>query len=298
MRIKVLIGQVTEINNYRVEDIKDSYYPYAKEFTDFYNCISWAFKAKEPLLGDKYLAVITERLDYPKLCSRLDRLVKDLDELKYMYVDFLMVVDLVGQSGLLPYRNKIEYLRLSQTYKDDYKRYITSAVPMTEEGYSEIIRRLGMSIQAFNNYLPLLREALAEKDKEVLTPTIIKGVIKERRLPPIDEILTGLILDKKKGLRNHYLLCDKYSRNWVLDYYEGRLDIVLDLKRKVANKEILINDTLQNKDNRLLYTLVSMAPIRDVFYLKSLLGVGGNIRNSAIELYVGRRYTNYLGGII
>lgn len=268
----MLIGRMEPYNQHRVEDMKAEYEPFIQEFSRFEAFVKWSKEVKKPLLKDGYLAIVREDLDM----SRLEGRVAMINQLTNKYVKLLHIVSPRERLYNLEFEG-IEVINLNMTAFTDFKEMLnTDLHPIPEDGVKEIIKRIGLSYQTYILY----KEELIElKYKDAAG---IQTVIKEKKLSPTETILLGVLNREKKYIKEHYLLCEKYSESWVLNHYKSTLGLLMWLKFRVQSGDMdLTSIRISDKFSKML-RLVRDSKITDVFLLRNYL-IEGNL---PIETYI------------
>ena len=199
-----MMGSLQHYNRHRLDFYKQEYYPYVKEGTSLYKMLRDTFKLKEPLLKDSHLVIINEeeKKDYKEFGKNIKLLVSK--DLQYPHIDYLYIVSPKDTYGQLPDYPNLNLVDLGQTRYEDYRILLERELQL--QGDTEIIplliKKIGYSEEQYEIYKELLLEL--KYLKGYLTVEDVKTLIPEKILPPINEILLGIInTNRKRDIKNH-----------------------------------------------------------------------------------------------
>ena len=297
----IMIGEISDINRYRIDDIKRNYFPtFIVEFSTFSSFIKWAESAKKPLIGGNYLAIIREENFYTRMMER----VHTISELRSQNDVYDLVYIVKPRETFQEISAKdIEIIILKRTFRDDFSKMIENELNIGDKDYKNeitktIINRIGYSIADFNVYK---QDLLA---LPILTENTIRKVITEKKLKPIAEILEGLLTRNRAMLKEHYRLCNKYSSIWTMNMYLSILEDILKAKRDLRRNKSLLADIRKDDELRPYIAIIKDVRTVDIFTFRYLIQRNSGI---AIEQYytaesslqiIDSLNINKLGGLI
>lgn len=262
--MKIVIGEIKPFNKFYLEDIKQSYIKqYIKEFTSIDYFFKWAKTVTKPLFKSNFLAIINDSntfiRDVPKMIKRLE----EIDRSK-KYIDIVWLTS--KNTRLNGITLTCDVLNLKATHKEDFQVSIRKDLNyLTDDGYKELLKRIGYS---WDNYI-LYQDLL--KDANVSTPTDIRRLIKHETIRSAPETLSMIIERKRFCLNNYVKLKNKYSERWVKEYFCEQLDKILDAKVKYANKEINLHKIKSSQELSKYTYIILKTPITDIFLLRHFM---------------------------
>lgn len=283
--VTVILGRTTPYNGYILEEMKPDYQPFVEEFTSFYTFLTWARDVERPLLRDKYLAIVTEEL----FKDRFDNRINHIRNEEFKHIKLVLRIIPKERMYNIEYPD-IEIINLDQKAIEHFGEYIRKDfVDISEEGLKALINRIGLSHQTYILYKQDLRDKLNEeisknldKDKKtLLSKEDVWAVIKEKKLPPISQIVTFLIRDGDPKL--YYKLCEKYSEPWAYRYIKSMINQAIDLRIKVLNGSMTFIDIRTNAVISQILPVVRDCDIKNLKLMKYCMKKYGNF---GVEMYV------------
>lgn len=273
--ITIFLGTFNENNEYRLEEIKAEYSPFIRNFHKFGEFLNWQKDiTTPPLLRDRYLALIYLKTNY----KYFETIIGLLLEYENNNIELVLVIEPRERFFNIPDVG-INIIDLSKYISEDFNRKLDIELPkLTESGRKTLLNRIGFNYTTLNAYLDELKEY------ETIDSNVIKKVVKESRISPIEFILYDLLIHGRVfRIREHYKLCDKYSERWTLNMYSKLLEDVINLKRDIKLGKITFSEMSANKNYRKLKPLVRDTKIIQVYILKIMIE---KYKNVAIEMYL------------
>ena len=274
MKTTIFIGRFNELNIYRLQKLREEYSPFIKTFNSINAFVSWQKGINtQPLLRERYLAILEAKYNY----RQVESLLKTILENQNKYVHLAVLIEPREKFHSFPDVG-MEVVVLNKYIREDFEKMVREELPnITQKGMNSLIKRIGYSINTFQMY----KDELAEFDE--LTDVIVRKVIKEARLRPIEWILLGIIKRDKGMIVQHYKLAEKYSENWVIRQYISMLDNIIKLKSDLRKGNTTFVNIRNSDYNKNYVRLVKDTTILEVFTLKIYLE---KYKNLGIEMYL------------
>lgn len=259
--IKIITGRTMPYNKYIFDDIKDNYRKqYIITFTSLTSFLKWSNKVVRPLLGNKYLAEITEEKWLRDISWALNKLEQFMS---HPYID---VIWLPGENKVDPRTTLIDVINLNRTAKSDFIKCIKDDLPLLDKkGLKTLLKRINYRWELYVLYRDILIK------HEVTSDTDIIYYVKENATKSANEILQAVVFKERYAIHNYYRLQRKYSKKWVKTYFEEELDNILKAKINLANRKITYKDIRNNKKLSKHYFIISNVPIAHIQILRFLL---------------------------
>lgn len=272
--IIIYIGTFNEYNIYRIDEEKDKYSPFIKNFFKMGEYLKWKDGIhSSPLLRKKYLAIINLKCNYKQFENTILNLQNSINP----YIKTILIVE-PREKFINEPLTPFEIIDLSKYHKEDFIRVLENELPqLTQDGQKRLIYKIGYSYSNLKLYLPEL------KKMDLISSSDVSNLIKEARLAPIEFILTGIVNKEQSYIRQHYKLCDKYSEAWVIRTYIKMLTDVLELKSKLKAGEITYSDIRSKKETKMYLKLIRDINTSTIFLLKSFLE---EYKNIGIEMFL------------
>lgn len=272
--IIIYIGTFNEYNIYRIDEEKEKYSPFIKNFFKMSEYLKWKDGIhSSPLLREKYLAIINLKCNYKQFENTILNLQNSINP----YVKTILIVE-PREKFINEPLTPFEIIDLSKYHKEDFIRVLENELPqLTQDGQKRLIYKIGYSYSNLKLYLPEL------KKMDLISSSDISNLIKEVRLAPIEFILTGIVNKEQRYIREHYKLCEKYSESWVIRTYIKMLTDVLELKSKIKAGETTYSDIRSKKETRMYLKLIRDVNTSTIFLLRSFLE---EYKNVGIEMFL------------
>lgn len=267
--IMIMVGELKAASEYKLERITESYKPFMEELVTPETLLKRYKEYKEPLFANKGLLILKFNFKYVQLLNLSETLKKVNNE----YADVIIVAKMLDKFIKNPIQG-IEVKYLSETVREDFREYAFNTIcNLSENGYKEIIKRIGYSSDKLKKFSLKLNQNPIVTDKEV------KEVIKQRHLKGLEQILFDITNRSRNGYRDYRELCDRYSEQWVNNQFIDILDNTINYKKMILSGQV-INGTKDN-DRFKYYKLVEMTNITNIVKLRSLL----KYKIAPIEIY-------------
>lgn len=270
----IYIGTFNEYNMYRIDEEKERYSPFIKNFFKLGEYLRWRDGIhSSPLLREKYLAIINMKSNYNQFENTLINLQASYNP----YVRTILIIE-PREKFINEPLTPFEIIDLSKYHKEDFLKVVQDELPqLTSDGLKRLIYKIGYSYANFKLYLPDL------KKMDIISSSDVSSLIKETRLAPIEFILTGVIEKENSYIRQHYKLCEKYSEGWVIRTYIKMLTDVLELKSKLKAGELTYSDIRSKKETRMYLRLIRDINTSTIYLFRTFLE---EYRNVGLEMYL------------
>lgn len=281
--ITIFLGTFNENNGYRLEKIKAEYSPFIRNFHKYGDFLKWQKEiTTPPLLRERYLALVYLKSNY----RYFETIIGLLLEYENENIELLVIIEPRERFFNIP-EVGLNIIDLSKHIEEDFNRKLDIELPnLTKKGRNSLLRRIGFNYTTLNAYIDELKEY------KIIDENVIKKVVKESRISPIEFILYDLVNRRKMfRIREHYKLCDKYSERWVLSMYSTILDNIIDIKRDLKLGKLTFSEMTSDKNYRKLKYLARDTKIIDIFILKTLIE---KYKNISIEMYLIAKSRNEL----
>lgn len=274
--VTVLIGEITECNKYRVDEIKKNYHHAliinrntSKGFK------LWLKNIKRPIIGGRILLTITDN-------SKITR--KDFDAMKDILGN-LVDHDYIDVLWMIPYPagsfsdviTELNLVNLRDFYRTDFERYVQTKFPgVDSKSIKYLLNRISYN---WNTYILYQEELIA---RGTFNKRDIEKLVTTKSLTPIMDVLYANLLRIRSGLKDYYSYCERYSQTWVKNFYIDSIKDILKLKIMYYRHNTITIAQIRGSDKyRKYYRIVTSVPITDVYLLLSLL----RTENYPLETY-------------
>lgn len=261
--IKIITGRTMPYNKYVFDEIHKNYRKqYIIRFTTIVEFFKWSNKVIRPLLGNKYLAEITEEKWLRDTSWALNKLEQIME---HPYIDVLWMP---GENRVDPRTTLIDVINLNRTAKSDFINSVEQDLPyLDSNGLKCLMKRINNRWELYTLYRDILI-------KEVVTSEAdIKYHVKENATKSANEIFQAIVFKQRYAIHNYYRLQRKYSKRWVRTYFQEEVDRILDAKIKLANRKITYGDIRNNKKLSKHYFVISEVPIAHMQIFRFLLDI-------------------------
>lgn len=262
--MQIILGEVNEVNQFRINDIKKEYYAqYIKEHISYSSFFAWAKVLSRPIMGGRFLAIIRDNNSKIKDLNTFVKRLEDIEK-SHPYLDIVwMPPRFVKFSNIAL---KVPIINLGSLFKDDFQSRVFNDLPaLSSDGYKEIIKRIGYNWSTYLLYRDKLKQVMAS------TASDIKKIIKEDRVKPAADILIMVINRSRFAEHNYYRLCRKYSEKWVKQHFSDELDKIIDVKLKLIKNEISLYKIHSMKGMGKYFNVILNTPISHVFLLRTCI---------------------------
>ena len=277
----VVIGDITTYNKHVIDNIKGEYNQAFIRNVKGYRELEGMNNLPPPILGYKYLLV----LDYETNTKGANQLLDKIESLKdNAYVDILIRLFIKGPADIV---TKCRLINLSRTRYSDFAEYVAKDLDVSISLANTIVKCIGVNLPTYEMYRYELEDA------KPLTETIIRKVIKYKRVRPLHETLYGLLNREPKAYREFRK--SPYSESWLSEHFVKELNKILKLKIQLRNRDKDMYAIRKNDSTRKYSDIVLNIPISECAMMRNMLTenkVGGIDRyylTTNIEDYILRK---------
>lgn len=283
--VTVLIGEITEYNRYRIDDIRKKYHPAliinrntSKGFK------LWVKNIKRPIIGGRILLSITDNY---KVTRRDFDAMKDIlsNFVDHDYIDVLWMIPYpVGNFSDIV--TELKLVNLRNTYRSDFEKYVQTKFPDVDQ--KQIRYLLNRISYNWNTYILYQEELLSQK---TFSKKDIERLVTTKALTPIMEVLYNNLLRVRSGLKDYYSYCEKYSTTWVKNFYIDSISEIIKLKIMYYRHNSITITQIRGSDKyKRYYNIITKVPITDVYLLLTLL----RTENYPLETYYNNQTKNII----
>ena len=245
MEKTIILGQVSDINKHRVDDILNKYHPsYIVRKTDLN--LKMVENYSKPLVGNLLIYIeYNEEVYLPTLNKILDK----FREINISYVDILVICSKykanIRDLGII----EVNIIELSKTYREDFQLYIKNKFDIEPKYVKLVAKQLNYSFKSITkNYQKIINKQYTE--------------IKTDKLINLSDMIYEILNKTNKGLRLFEEICNKYSLGWCIDEIISILEQSIKYKLNLYKyKKIKIKDISDYKK------IVTDIPIYNLYRL-------------------------------
>ena len=266
--VTVVLGELTDYNKHRIEDIEKKYHKNLIIYKNTRNNFKiWFKNIKRPIIGDRLLVFISDI----SLAKRTDfySFLQILEEIKdHSYADVLWHISEL-KSNLSDTITTVNLIILKQTYKSDFLLYMEKRYGNTEICLY-ILNKIAYNYKTYKLYQKEIE--IIFKTKPKVEQRDIDLILTSKSLPPLLGVLFNIVKRNRNGRYDYLQYVERYGNQWVNGFFIDSLEDVIKLKLKYYKEsKIKISTILESDKFNKYYNLMVNTNIGEIYFLLTYL---------------------------
>lgn len=288
--VTILIGNLEEYNSYYRNNIVNKYStPLILNRNNLKNFRKFTAGLSRPIVGDRILIEVSEdtvsRRDFDIYLQVIESYVE------HSFIDILWNIKKT-KGNFHDIFSSATIVHLYKTRKSDLINHALLTIHI-KSTVVYFLNKIAYNWNLYNDYIEQLRDTFG--DISNLTETNIDAVVIRKKLPPLNDVLLGVLALDKSSIRAYYQYCERYTTTWVKDFFTDSLDNVIKLKIRIyKDRTMKLTDVISNTETSKYYKLLKSVNISSAYILLTLMRTNEYPIETYITIQDRRELLHYL----